>query len=97
LNTQYILIQKAKEVGNFGEGNMNMWYKAGVTHGASISLFVLDAEAEQNSDASKILPWAIGGGVLAALAIGFGVKRFCTKTRVASAAREDDMQEGLTN
>jgi hypothetical protein len=31
MSTQYTLIEKAKERGHFGKGNMNMWYKVGVT------------------------------------------------------------------
>ena len=31
LSAQSRLIQKAKSQGDFGQGNMNMWYKVGVT------------------------------------------------------------------
>lgn len=46
LSTQSQLIGKAKTRGDFGEGNMNMWHKVGVTYGTSMSLFVADIEEQ---------------------------------------------------
>ena len=46
LSTQYQLITKGKERGNFGEGNMNVWYKVGVNQAANISLLVADVSEQ---------------------------------------------------
>jgi hypothetical protein len=76
LSAQSRLIQKAKTQGDFGQGNMNMWYKVGVTQGATLSLFVNDVEEQQGS--TKYLSWAIGGGLAAILGL-VALKKFCTK------------------
>ena len=70
-----------------------MWYKVGVTQGATLSLFVNDVEDQQGS--SKLAPFAIGGGVLAVAIIGLGLKKFCCKKK-EDIRPSNSMQEGLT-
>jgi len=43
LSTQYQLIGEAKDRGDFGKGNLNMWYKVGDTSGAIATLILADA------------------------------------------------------
>jgi len=71
------LIEKAKTKGDFGKGNMNMWYKVGVTQGATLSLFVNDVEEQKG--ARNYVPWAIGGGI--ALVLGLLGLKMCRKKR----------------
>jgi hypothetical protein len=91
MSTQYFLIEQAKERGNFGEGNMNMWYKVGVTQAVSLSLFVKDVQEQQGK--TNYVPWIIvGASVLAVVVLGL-VARKCIKKKDTV----DEMQVSLNN
>lgn len=92
LSTQSKLIDMAKTKGDFGQGNMNMWYKVGVTQAATLSLFVNDVEEQQ--DSPNWVPWAIGGGVAIILGL-VGLKKCLGKKKVVKETTES-MNEGLT-